>query len=142
MSTPPPHSVPVDRHDGEIVLPTTGACMRPWTWPDGLLHVQPCRPAELRRGDIAVWFDGGVLRAHRVRRSNRDELVTRSDWSAVDDPVAAAHQVLGRAVRFTRGIVSYPLDTPIVRAVGTFGAAWLQAALRVKSALRPLRWRA
>jgi hypothetical protein len=36
----------------EVVFPTAGGCMRPWIWPNGKLHVEPCRVTELRIGDL------------------------------------------------------------------------------------------
>jgi hypothetical protein len=98
----------------EVVLPTAGGCMRPWIWPNGTLHVERCTMAELRIGDIAVWFDGTNLRSHRVVEVGTDSLATRGDSSPTVDPPVAPSQLLGRAVRFTKGAVSYRLDGPLV----------------------------
>jgi hypothetical protein len=98
----------------EVVLPTAGGCMRPWIWPNGKLHVEPCSIAELRLGDIAVWFDGKRLLSHRVVELRADELSTRADSSATDDAPVQPSQLLGRAVRFTKGPVSYRLDGRLV----------------------------
>jgi hypothetical protein len=98
----------------EVVLPTAGGCMRPWIWPNGKLHVEPCTIAQLRVGDIAVWFDGRQLLSHRVVELGPDALATRGDLSANFDPPAAPSQLLGRAVRFTKGRISYRLDGPLV----------------------------
>lgn len=98
----------------EVVLPTAGGCMRPWIWPNGQLHVQRCSMAELRIGDIAVWFDGKNLLSHRVVELAANVLITRGDSSPAVDSPAAPSQLLGRAVRFTKGPVSYRLDGPVV----------------------------
>jgi hypothetical protein len=98
----------------EIVLPTAGGCMRPWIWPNGKLHVEPCQMSELRIGDIAVWFDGKNMISHRVVEIGGGKLATRADSSPVVDAPVQAPQLLGRAVRFTKGAISYRLDGPIV----------------------------
>lgn len=96
----------------EIVLPTAGGCMRPWIWPNGKLHIERCTMAELRIGDIAVWFDGKTLISHRVVALQSDQLATRPDSSTTDDPPVRPDQLLGRAVRFTKGPISYRLEGP------------------------------
>jgi hypothetical protein len=98
----------------EIVLPTAGGCMRPWIWPNGSLHVERCSIAELRIGDIAVWFDGKRLLSHRVVELQADTLATRADSSATLDAPVAPSQLLGRAVRFSKGPISYRLDGPLI----------------------------
>lgn|SRR6478736_608204 len=98
----------------EVVLPTAGGCMRPWIWPHGKLHVELCSFDQLRLGDIAVWLDRTNFVAHRVVALGADELSTRSDASATDDPPVQPSQLLGRAVRFTRGPISYRLDGPVM----------------------------
>src|SRR5258708_7255644 len=106
----------------EIVLPTAGGCMRPWIWPNGKLHVEPCQMAELRIGDIAVWFDGKNMVSHRVVEIGADMLATRADSSSVIDTPVQAPQLLGRAVRFTKGGISYRLDGPIVTVLSRFAS--------------------
>ena len=99
----------------EIKLPTAGGCMRPWIWPNGTLHIERCSLAQLRIGDIAVWFDGKTLVSHRVVELSSDSLSTRADSSlAVDAPVLP-NQLLGRAIRFTKGPLSYRLDGRLIR---------------------------
>lgn len=88
--------------------------MRPWIWPNGMLHVEPCRIGELRLGDIAVWFDGRRMLSHRVVEIGPEVLRTRADSSAADDLPVQAPQLLGRAVRFTKGPISYRLDGPVI----------------------------
>jgi hypothetical protein len=105
----------------EVVLPTAGGCMRPWIWPNGKLHVEPCSMAELRIGDIAVWFDGTRLLSHRVVELGTDSLTTRGDSSPSVDPSVAPNQLLGRAVRFTKGPISYRLDGPLVAFLSRAG---------------------
>ena len=105
----------------EVVLPTAGGCMRPWIWPNGKLHVEPCSMAQLRLGDIAVWFDGTRLLSHRVVELHPDLLATRADSSATDDAPVQPSQLLGRAVRFTKGPVSYRLDGPLVVLLSRVG---------------------
>jgi len=128
----------------EIVLPTAGGCMRPWIWPNGKLHVQPCSVTQLRRGDIAVWFDGKHLFSHRVVDLRTDTLTTRADSSPTDDAPVQPTQLLGRAVRFTKGRISYRLDGPVVGLLSQVGrepwakllaaARWGRARLRSASA--------
>lgn len=107
----------------EIVLPTAGGCMRPFIWPNGRLHVQPCTMAELRIGDIAVWFDGRNLVSHRVVRLGADTLTTQADSRAALDDSVRPSQLLGRAVRFSKGPLSYRLDGPVVALVSRLGRA-------------------
>jgi hypothetical protein len=98
----------------DLVFPTAGGCMRPWIWPNGKLHVERCSMSELRLGDIAVWFDGANMVSHRVVELGADMLATRGDSSAEADQPVKASQLLGRAVRFSKGPVSYRLDGPVV----------------------------
>lgn len=95
--------------------------MRPWIWPNGTLHVELCRIDQLRLGDIAVWLDRTNFIAHRVVALGVDELATRADSSRSDDPPVQPNQLLGRAVRFTRGPVSYRLDTPAILLLSRLG---------------------
>ena len=105
----------------EIVLPTAGGCMRPWIWPNGRLHIERCAMAELKLGDIAVWFDGKTLISHRVVELGPGTLATRADSSAlVDEPVEPT-QLLGRAVRFSKGPISYRLDGPVIGLLSQIG---------------------
>ena len=105
----------------EVILPTAGGCMRPWIWPNGSLHVEPCSMAQLRLGDIAVWFDGTHLLSHRVVMLRPDVLATRADSSSIDDAPVQPGQLLGRAVRFTKGPISYRLDGPFVSILSRVG---------------------
>jgi hypothetical protein len=98
----------------DVVFPTAGGCMRPWIWPNGKLHVERCSMSELRLGDIAVWFDGANMVSHRVVALGADVLATRGDSSAEPDQPVQASQLLGRAVRFSKGPISYRLDGPLV----------------------------
>jgi len=111
----------------EVVLPTAGGCMRPWIWPNGKLHIERCSIAQLRLGDIAVWFDGTCLLSHRVVALHSDALATRADSSPTDDTPVQPCQLLGRAVRFTKGPVSYRLDGPVVLLLSRFGRTpWMK----------------
>jgi hypothetical protein len=88
--------------------------MRPWIWPNGKLHVERCSMDQLRLGDIAVWFDGTSFISHRVVGLGAGVLATRADSrTAMDAPVHPS-QLLGRAVRFTKGPISYQLNGPLV----------------------------
>jgi hypothetical protein len=96
--------------------------MRPWIWPNGKLHVEPCSISELRLGDIAVWFDGKNMISHRVVEIGPEALRTRPDSSATMDAPVQAPQLLGRAVRFTKGRLSYRLDGPILNVLTRLAA--------------------
>lgn len=118
--------------------------MRPWIWPNGKLHVELCTMDQLRLGDIAVWLDRTNFVAHRVVAQGVDELATRADSSRNDDPPVRANQLLGRAVRFTKGPISYRLDSPFVELLSSVGrepwsrlmsaARWGRERLRSASA--------
>jgi hypothetical protein len=95
--------------------------MRPWIWPNGKLHVELCSIDQLRVGDIAVWLDRTNFIAHRVVTLRVDELATRADSSRCDDPPVRPSQLLGRAVRFSKGPVSYGLDSPFFVILSRFG---------------------
>lgn len=110
--------------------------MRPWIWPDGELTVQRCGPDELTVGEIAVWFDGERLYAHRVVWTEGHRFATRSDWSLEPDSPADGHQLLGRAVAFRKGGVSYRLDSAGARLAGKLAA---QSGRR-DLVRRALRW--
>jgi hypothetical protein len=115
--------VPDGRED-DVVLPTKGACMRPWIWPGGQLQVRRCRVEDLRVGDIAVWFDGRKLLSHRVLDAGTGRFVTSGDWSPTTDPAAGNAELLGRAVRFTLSPhISWPLDGWVPQAAGRVLAA-------------------
>jgi hypothetical protein len=109
--------------------------MRPWIWPNGQLHVSPCRVEELRRGDIAVWFDGRQLFSHRVVRVEGDTVVTKPDWTRTVDPALTGHQLVGRAVRFSKGSVSYRLDGRLALVAGHAASLVWRALSRIKRAL-------
>jgi len=94
----------------QVVLPTAGGCMRPWIWPNGKLHIERCGMAQLQVGDIAVWFDGTQLISHRVVELGSGALTTRADSKSTSDAPVQPSQLLGRAVRFSKGPVSYRLD--------------------------------
>ena len=124
----------------EVVLPTAGGCMRPWIWPNGKLHVEPCSMAQLRLGDIAVWFDGTRLLSHRVVELGADVLATRPDSSSTDDPPVQPCQLLGRAVRFTKGPISYRLDGPLVVLLSCVGRGpWTKLMASARWARNRLR---
>lgn len=84
--------------------------MHPWIWANGWLHVRRCRLEDLRGGDIAVWFDGRSLLSHRIVSIAGQTFVTKGDWSRATDPPATAHQLVGKATRYSRGPISYRLD--------------------------------
>lgn len=115
----------------EVVLKTAGGCMRPWIWPNGELYVKRCAMSELRIGDIAVWFDGKNLISHRVIAVGVDQVATRGDSSANDDSPVDPSQLLGRAVRFRKGPVSYRLDGPWVGFLSRVGQKPWARLLRV-----------
>jgi hypothetical protein len=118
--------------------------MRPWIWPNGKLHVELCTMDQLRLGEIAVWLDRTHFIAHRVVAVRVDELATRADSSRSDDPPVKPNQLLGRAVRFTKGPVSYRLDGPLLVFLSRVGsepwarlmtvARWGRGQLRSASA--------
>src|SRR5258707_260203 len=92
----PPTSAPVPSATPaieEVVLPTSGFCMVPWIWPAGQLNVRRCSLADLRQGEIAVWFDGSIYLSHRVMHISANTFVTRGDFSRGDDPEGRDHQL-------------------------------------------------
>jgi hypothetical protein len=95
--------------------------MRPWVWPNGKLHVELCTMDQLQLGDIAVWLDRTNFIAHRVVALGVDQVSTRSDSSRSDDPPIGPNQLLGRAVRFTKGPLSYRLDGPLLVLLSRLG---------------------
>ncbi len=129
----------------EVVFPTAGGCMRPWIWPNGNVHVERCSIDELRIGDIAVWFDGKNMVSHRVLQLGPDRLETRGDSSAGVDPPVQASQLLGRAVRFSKGPISYRLDGPVVTLLSRVAmrpwARLMAAGRRGRALVRGLRQR-
>lgn len=125
--------------EDELVLPTSGACMRPWIWPGGQLRIKRCTARELRVGDIAVWFDGDALLSHRVLAIGADgRILTRGDLrAAVDSPVEPS-QLLGRAVSFRRGRLCYALDGPLARGAGRALARLAPPAAQALATLKRL----
>jgi hypothetical protein len=127
----------------EVVFPTAGGCMRPWIWPNGTVHVERCSIDELRVGDIAVWFDGKNMVSHRVLRLGPDILETRGDSSPEGDQPVQASQLLGRAVRFSKGRISYRLDGPVVTLLSRVAvrpwARLMAVGRRGRTLLRRLR---
>lgn len=115
----------------DLIFPTGGGCMRPWIWPGGMLHVRPCVIADLRVGDIAVWFDGRRLLSHRVVDLLADgRFVTRGDWYKRSDAPADTNQLVGVAVRFVRGPISYSLTWSRRGRLGRIIAAYRRNASR------------
>jgi hypothetical protein len=85
--------------------------MRPWIWPGGELRVQRCTVHDLKIGDIAIWLGDKGLLSHRVVDLSVDgRFVTRGDLTLANDPSAEGHQLLGKAIAFTKGRVRYRLD--------------------------------
>jgi hypothetical protein len=116
----------------ELLLPTGGACMRPWIWPGGQLRVRRCQVDELCVGDIAVWFDGRRVLSHRVVRLVPGGFVTRGDLCLERDPASQRHQLVGKAIGFMRGALCLRFDGPIGRGLGR-ATAWLAVqALRTR----------
>lgn len=92
--------------------------MWPWLRPGGTLRVERCALDAMRLGDIAVWFEGRRLVAHRVVGRREQLLVTRGDWSAKDDPPVGQAELIGRASSCRWGPFSVPLDRAPVRLAG------------------------
>jgi hypothetical protein len=84
--------------------------MRPWLWPGGTLRVERCASRLLRVGDIAVWFDGSRLLAHRVVSVRGEAITTQADLRERADSPVLARQVIGRAVCFHYHGLSYRVD--------------------------------
>ena len=114
--------------------------MRPWIWPNGKLHVELCSMDQLQIGDIAVWLDRTNFIAHRVVALGGGALATRSDASQSNDPPVNSSQLLGRAVRFTRGPLSYRLDAPLIVLLARVGrepwAKLMTAARWIRDGIR------
>jgi GNAT superfamily N-acetyltransferase len=113
--------------------------MWPWLWPDGSIHVERCTVAELRAGDVAVWFDGHHILSHRVIQVDGERFVTRGDNNAGPDPAADGDQLLGRVTKFDFMGLAWRLDGPVGRAVGraVLEIPWLLPGVR--RAVTPLR---
>jgi hypothetical protein len=118
----------VSRHRrDDFVISTAGSCMRPWVWPGGAILVRRCTVADLRAGDIAVWFDGRRLLSHRVVAVDGTRFVTKGDATTAPDLPAEESQLLGRVTRFRMLGVSWPLDGRLGRLAGRLilAAPWL-----------------
>lgn len=130
-----------DYHDadgvGEVVLPTGGGCMRPLIWPGGQIHVRRCDIQSVRVNDIVVWFDGKHFVSHRVIRTSADAIVTQADWAIATDPPTHKHQLVGTAVRFSLGPVSYSLHgrVPVLIGLALRHLHLCSVALRESAAL-------
>jgi hypothetical protein len=114
-----------------ITLGTEGLSMWPWLRPGGSIVVERCPPEALRRGDIAVWFQGRRFVAHRVVRRMGSLVVTRGDWSMEDDPPVGEAQLLGRVLTRGLGPFSVRLDRAPVRAAGLAFQLLLRVARRL-----------
>lgn len=118
------------------VVSVEGACMRPFVWPGGRLSIVRCALDDLEIGDVAVFFDGADLVAHRVLGRREGALVTRGDLSSTLDPPFAASQLAGRATRFDLGRVGWRLDGPVVGRLGRVVAEHPWIGRAVGDALR------
>ena len=76
-------------------------------WPtirDGeFLHVEPLGDRQLRLGEVVLFRRGGVFKAHRVIRRNRDFVLVRGDACIDSDGWIAVAEILGRVVAAERG---------------------------------------
>ena len=98
---------------------------------------------QLARAAELALFDRDVLRAksagtdaeaitaavleRRLQHEKADALATRADSSSVDDAPVQPSQLLGRAVRFTKGPVSYRLDGSLIAFLSRVGREpWAQ----------------
>jgi GNAT superfamily N-acetyltransferase len=127
------------RDGREFVLPTAGSCMWPWLWPNGEIHAERCEVADLRAGDIAVWFDGHRILSHRVVEVDGERFVTRGDNNAAPDAAADGNQLLGRVTRFSFLGFGWRLNGPLGRVAGraVLEIPWLLPGVR--RAVTPLR---
>ena len=85
----------------------SGDSMHPVIRSGDYLHVVPCIPSELRRGEVVLAKTTRGLTAHRiVRVGERDgnlRIILRGDNALRSDSPIEAEDVLGRVARIERG---------------------------------------
>ena len=107
------------RHRGQgFALRVWGRSMLPTIRPGTVVEVEPCGPAELRVGDVALVRGGDrVVIAHRVVSIGAGGFVTRGDWHLRDDPESSWDDLLGRVVALGEGRARRDLDPRLWRAL-------------------------
>ena len=142
----------VARRGRPFLFQAWGRSMWPLIPPGTTVEVTPCRPDEIRRGDVVmtrVAPDNGLL--HRVVELRPGWVVTRGDWHDADDAPVRAQDVLGRVTRLARGRASSKPEQAFGRWAELEPAAWRALApvllpgiqlLRAGYAWQgnPLRW--
>ncbi len=137
-----------------VEVRVSGGSMRPLLAPGAVLTVLPCAPADLRIGDVVVARStAGRVVAHRLVARRGDAFVLRGDALGADDPPVGPTDILGRALAFRRGALTFDLDTTAARAAGrvlAYTSVLARSALVVRApavravelacGTRPVRW--
>ena len=101
---------------GRVRFRVTGASMMPSVWPDDIVEIRRCDPADLEPAQIVLYRRMGRLVVHRIIRVEPDFLVTRGDAVSDEDSPIRKADVLGRVVRIQRrGRLLYPKRSRLLR---------------------------
>ncbi len=97
-------------------IKASGVSMLPMLWPKMMLHIEPCNTTNLKRGDIAVYYQpSNKLIAHRIVANNGASFLFQGDSCLQLDAIVQASQVVGRVTSFRVGRFAFSL-------IGTYGA--------------------
>jgi signal peptidase I len=103
------------------LIPITGGSMLPFIQDGDRVQVS-YGYADVHRGDVVVFRQGGQLIAHRVLRVCRGEarptFITKGDNSRNFDPPVSAEEIVGRVLAVKRGDHNMSLDTTAWRLLG------------------------
>jgi len=123
---------------GEVRLKVNGASMLPSVWPGDVLTVRRRSPGELLTGRIVLCYRDGAFIAHRLVRKQDNDLITRGDSHAFEDPAFSTDDLLGEVVSIHRGSRSVPLSPVWWHKAGSWIAARSEVCTRVLLRLRRL----
>jgi ATP-binding cassette subfamily B protein len=106
--------------DKQLIFEMKGYSMFPTLRPGDKGVVQKCSYRDLRRGDIAVFYQDNSLVAHRLVHRRSDLLLTKGDHNTFFDPPVTPERLVGKLVRFERNSKIMDIDAPIMKRIAWF----------------------
>jgi len=114
--------------------------MLPAIWPGDIVTVQAREASGLLPGELLLVEDAGRLRLHRLVANHtshgEDQLITRGDSLAYDDPPIRAAQLLGVVTSIQRGAAGYAPSRRRSRLAWLFSSSSCLGTWVTRAALR------